>query len=455
MKIKLEKCPQCGSVLVECTDTETNNYLKEILNYIEHEQQITIERIAEIQLENEEATKSMIENLFKKIQEKNSEEPVETLNFREKLEKAGFKGKHLENGIKILNELNQNITNPYSSKELYDILQKDITSVCGVTNCLKALREENFVKIVKYEETGSSVKIFHQLKESPLEEINVKTEGEEYSSISNFFKNTALYSTAIRTLVARKLRSMNEPTFLVQHKEGFYMGYRTSTLKKIAEEIGGNQTSQESSEQLKLNYESIDEEFTEVAEKSLRQQIVELFKKDLNRGYSSSEIARLFNTSICSASSVLRATTKAKLMKVVAINPNEKERYAFKYQLKESPLKEVRIKQYQNTITLKDFCNRNKKNLKVKNYRDIQNLLTKENVKYYPIYKNNTLCKGYKENDLNRLLLIKEPKRVQSKQKIATETVEVKTEKQGIFSSLFKAFKKKEKNNSSSEIIYF
>ena len=82
----------------------------------------------------------------------------------------------------------QDTSKPLGSKDIFEKLKDRINSACSVISSLKALRNSNFIKIVKYEENSSSVKIYYQIKSSPLEEIKVYTEDEGYTSISSFFK---------------------------------------------------------------------------------------------------------------------------------------------------------------------------------------------------------------------------------------------------------------------------
>lgn len=395
-------------------------------------------------------------------------------DLEKELTSAGFTGKTLEDCILILEVFMQDTSKPLTSKDIFEALQDSINSACSVTSYLKALRSSNFIKIVKYEEAPSSVKIYYQIKNSPLKEERVYTESDGYTSISSFFKNSNFYSTTMRTQVARVLRSNNEPTFLVQHERGFYAGYKIETLEKIIKNLETNPHKKDEDLLQKTNSIEVNEgtkdnrsyyEAREYKEK-IRQQIINILEKDINTGYTTSKVNEILNLQKQTIVDSVRTLKRQKRVKVIGTELHKEQgNYSFIFQLAHSPLKQITIKSSVGCITLKDFLIKNK--LNIKNYQKMLKKVRDNQLQEHLVLVHKRPYAGYKETELEKLFEIKkvvkvsaEPKNTKKTTK-ATAKLEVSPqvtrspkEDKNFLSNVLKLFRKKEKSENP-EIIHF
>ena len=361
------------------------------------------------------------------------------------LYKLGLNEKPLADCEKIVSVLKSNLSKPFFYSEIFELLKDSIKSECAVINHLKTLRNAKIIKIVGFDNIAlsSATRVYYQLQESPLPEAKVYRDDCGYSSISSFFRKEGTFLTTHRTEVARRLRLMNEPFFLIQHDRGFCTGYKIETLKKLYKEVVNDNKEIAEPAKQKINIDTNKEGI------NLREEIIKILKKNLNKGYSSVDISKMYNISLQTASDVMRRLANSKDIKIVEFIPNSKERYIYNYQLNESALPEVKVSTSKDLISLKDFYNKNRDSLKIKNYDKIKDTLKKANIKDYPFYSNNRVHKGYKKVELEKLLLEKKDK-ITSPIKAKTKENKNSSNKPSFFSRLFHRNKK-----SNSEIIYF
>lgn len=398
-------------------------------------------------------------------------------NLEKELVSAGFNGKTLEDCTLILEVLMQDTSKPLTSKDIFEILKDQINSASSIVNYLRALRNSDFIKIVKYEEVLSSVKIYYQVKNSPLKEEKVYLESEGYASISSFFKKSDFYSTTMRTQVARVLRSSNEPTFLVQHERGFYSGYKVETLEKIIQNLEISpykkdedllqktsivETTQENNKtENNRNYY----EAREYKEK-IRQRIIEILEKDINTGYTTSKVTEILKLEKQTVVDSVRTLKRQKRVKIIGTELHKEQgNYSFIFQLAHSPLKQVTIKSSVGCITLKDFLIKHK--LNIKNYQKMLKKVRDNQLQEHLVLIHKRPYAGYKESELEKLFEIKkvvkisaEPRNTKkttkttAKLEVSPQVTRSPKEDKNFLSNVLKLFRKKEKSESP-EIIHF
>lgn len=401
---------------------------------------------------DEEEYSAQLEN-----QESTPKKPHRDLDTENKLYFAGFTGKAMKDCSLILDTFMQDTSLPLSSKDVFEKLSNHINSACSIISYLRALRNADFIKIVKYEENLSSVKIYYQIKSSPLEEIKVYTEDEGYTSISNFFKNSDFYSTSIRTQVARVLRSNNEPTFLVQHERGFYAGYKTKTLEKIIVNLEENRNKKDDKlliqelKPIEIKKSTIEHTYSlkEAREhkEKIRQQILEILKKDINTGYTSSKITNILNIEKQLIVDSVRTLKRQKKIKIVGTEIHKEQgNYSFVFQSIDSPLRQVIIKTSAGCIALKEFFAKHKKELNEKDYYKVLKKVRENQLKEHLVLIHKRPFIGYKESELERIFKIK---------KVDKASVELKTKKTSKFSTQVTGSPKKDKNFLSNVFKFF
>lgn len=440
-----------------CVDGElavrwANAYSKQAKNEIEN-LIIQYKKKKETQIGFEEEDYRVVELASNSTSKGNSQ----YLDIEKELVLAGFTGKSLEDCGRILEVFMQDTSKPLGSKDIFEKLKDRINSACSVISSLKALRNSNFIKIVKYEENSSSVKIYYQIKSSPLEEIKVYAEEEGYTSISSFFKNSDFYSTSIRTQVARVLRSNNEPTFLVQHERGFYAGYKAETLEKIIANLEENHNKKDDElliqevkpveiEKSTIEHTYSFKEAREYKEK-IRQQILEILKKDINTGYTSSKITNILNIKKQVVVDSVRTLKRQKKIKIVGTEIHKEQgNYSFVFQLIDSPLRQVMIKTSAGCIALKEFLAKHKKELNEKDYYKLLKKVRENQLKEHLVLIHKRPFIGYKESDLEKIFKVK---------KVATISTEPDTKKTAKFSTQVTGSPRKDKNFLSNVFKFF
>ena len=292
---------------------------------------------------------------------------------------------------KILSIIRENINKSFTARNLASKLNRDLTLV---RNTLANLKKSNLVKVVNYVPSKKSDKyliMYYQAIEGPAEPAKLYVTGEGYDSVYSFCKKNrrlSLASTVIKHLDSNKVQWVP-----LCKSKGICKGYSETDLSNALNYVIYGDTK---TKQLSLPMSNKKAAKTPASKGEIRDQIISAFQKDLNKSYTTKQLAQVLSLDGSSVKNVLRILKNEKMVKIVGWAPEKGKQGAtsLKYQLVESNLPKFKVTVDNNLyLTLGQFFKKRLKNKKTLTLKEATEKV--EHLKSVPLIINQKAFVGY------------------------------------------------------------
>lgn len=311
--------------------------------------------------------KEEIKALINSFNSRNSEED-QYFDFEKFIAKVTPEKKEAKKGApKQANSMMNQIYNYLEARPNKGIGAEELSSALNfkansVRTILLSMRTLELVKVVDYmaNPMGNHT-LYYQTTKSKLPELKTYTREGGYNTINAFLKeNTKKYGELVRKreILTLALQKNGIKPILFHSSRGICDGYPIDILEKLMT----NQPVQ-----TKLNLQTSEkkpmskkEELKKVLadHEEVRKEIIKIMQKDLNKPYTTAQIAKEIKSDLTYTRYIMRSLKKTKKIKIVGWD-SSKDRMgakALKYQLNESPLPRLKTTVDNNLYaTLKQF----------------------------------------------------------------------------------------------------
>lgn len=299
---------------------------------------------------------------------------------------------------KVLSVVESDIKKTFTAHSVASKLNIDDTLA---RNTLARLKSLNLVKVVHYLPSKKDSRFLfmrYQAIEGPGTEIRLYFTGEGYDSAYSFCKEKK--KTIMTSEVIKYLSDNNIKWVPLRKSKGICKGYSETDLSNALNYVTYGSTK---SKQLELpmtpqkSAETSDKKTIQTVNKGdIKSQIISTLQSDLNKSYTTKQLAEVLSLDGSSVKNVLKILKNEKMVKIVGWAPEKRRQgaTALKYQLVESSLPKFKVTVDNNLYsTVGQFFKKRLKNKKTLSLKEAMEKV--ENLESIPLIINQKAFIGY------------------------------------------------------------